>query len=280
MKAFKFLVAIAVFCSPKQQVQSSLVAPRRSPLQAVASTRKISTKVRQREGGRSFSRHHASPLVIRGGAAAGSGDFQILPISKDRLMSIIIGYYAVTGVIGVSDPSKLAGVMYAPYSREGSFSHLCYELTGAGTLSIALALYLAKYTRRAVVDIVCVSALPGAYVTFRHLLKGTTVKLGCKKGVWDLIMAHYILGIFFIAERIGNTETIATIFACLPTIAGFTGMLSLSYPKAFYGIDIRDGTERRSVEPFSPTLLRCDAANHICFPVVFRSHGGSLPVDV
>jgi hypothetical protein len=266
MKAFKFLVGIAVFCSHRQQVQSSLVAPRHRPLETAASTRKLSTKVRQRASGRSSSRHHASPLVIRGGAAAGSGGFQILPISKDRLMSIIIGYYVATGIIGVSDPSKLAGAMYAPYSREGSFAHLCYEMIGSGTLSIALALYLAKYTRRSVVDIVCVSALPGAYVTFRHLLKGTTVKLGCKKGVWDLIMAHYILGIFFIAERIGNTETIATIFACLPAIAGFTGMLSLSYPKAFYGIDIRDGTERGSVEYSSPTLaLRFDAANHLCF---------------
>lgn len=252
MKAFTFLVVIAVFCSHTQRVQSSLVAPLHRLPEPAASSTKVSavasTRVRQGGGGRSISRYHASPLIIRGGAA-GSGDFQILPISKDRLMSIIIGYYVVTGIIGVADPSKLASTMYAPYSRDGSFSNLCYELIGSGTLSIALALYLAKYTRRSVVDVICVSALPGAYVTFRHLLKGTTVKLGCKKGVWDLIMAQYILGIFFIAERIGNTETIATIFACLPTIAGFTGMLSLSYPKAFYGIDIRDGTERRSFEP-------------------------------
>jgi hypothetical protein len=257
MKAFKCLMVTAVFFSRKQHVQSSLVAPHhRAPYleaSAVLST-DPSGKVRQRGRDRSFAHHHASPLVIRGGAAA-SGDFQILPISKDRLMSIIIGYYAATGIIGVADPSKLAGAMYAPFSREGSFSHLCYEMIGSGTLSIALALYLAKYTRRSVVDIVCVSSLPGAYVTFRHLLKGTTVKLGCKKGVWDLIMAHYILGIFFIAERIGNTETIATIFACFPAIAGFTGMLSLSYPKAFYGIDIRDGTEKESVGSFSPFLF-------------------------
>lgn len=157
-------------------------------------------------------------------------------------MTLIIGSYVLNGVIGVADPTQLARSYYAPYAREGSFANLCYELIGSGTLSIALALYMAKYTSRSVVDIVAVSALPGAYVTFRHMLKGTTVKLGCKKGVWDLIMAQYILGIFLIAERIGNTDTIATIFACIPTIAGFTGMLSLSYAKAFYGIDIRDGT--------------------------------------
>jgi hypothetical protein len=55
-------------------------------------------------------------------------------------------------------------------------------------------------------------------------------------------MAQYILGIFLIAERIGNTDAISIGFACVPAIAGFTGMLSLSYSKAFYGIDIRDGT--------------------------------------
>lgn len=177
-------------------------------------------------------------LNLRGG-----GSNIRLPIDNSRILSFVIAFHAFNGVVGLAAPEILAEKVYMYHPvKEGSFAQLCHEFFGAGATSLALTLYLSG--DKSTFDAVAIGTLPLAYVTFRHLLKGTSTTLGLHKGAWDVLMAQFFVGIYALLTRVSNTDRIAKIYAMVPTIIGLSGMLDLNYSKALWGIEVIDCKSR------------------------------------
>jgi hypothetical protein len=182
------------------------------------------------------------------------------------------------GIIGVAAPETLAETFSLPNIREGSLAHLCFEFVGAGLLSIAVALYLARFTRRPAHDIVAFASLPSAFVAFRHFLKGTPSRIGYRRGIFEVFLAYYVIGIEMILSRKGDTMLVSKIFASIPAVIGLNGMLDRSFARAIWGINIADGTfvQRRGVsrpaKQYGAYLLRRR--------LLFRCHRGCISLDV
>ena len=174
-------------------------------------------------------------LDLRGGAVFGT------PISKENLAWLLMGEAFFNGVIGIAAPETLAECYSSPGVKEGSLAHLSYEYLGAGYFSLAMALYMARFTKKPAYDIVAFSAIPCAFVTFRHFLKGTPAKIGFRKGSWELFLLQYVVGIEMIMARKMDIKLVARIFAGIPTIIGLSGMLDKSFSKAIWGVTIHDG---------------------------------------
>jgi hypothetical protein len=176
-----------------------------------------------------------------GGSASSAGAVFGSPISKENLAWLLMGECFFNGIIGIAAPETLAETFSLPNVREGSLAHLSFEFVGAGLFSIAMALYLARFTRRPAHDIVAFSSLPSAFVTFRHFLKGTPSRIGYRRGVWEVFLAYYVIGIEMILSKKGDTILVSKIFASIPAIIGLNGMLDRSFAKAIWGITIADG---------------------------------------
>jgi hypothetical protein len=202
-----------------QRSTRALVVPRRPP--------KAACVARDLRGG--------------GGSASSTGAVFGTPISKENLAWLLMGECFFNGIIGIAAPETLAETFSLPNVREGSLAHLSFEFVGAGLFSIAMALYLARFTRRPAHDIVAFSSLPSAFVVFRHFLKGTPSRIGYRRGVWELFLAYYVIGIEMILSKKGDTVLVSKIFASIPAIIGLNGMLDRSFAKAIWGINIADG---------------------------------------
>jgi hypothetical protein len=163
------------------------------------------------------------------------------PISKENLAWLLMGECFFNGIIGLAAPETLAETFSMPNVRDGSLAHLSFEFVGAGLFSIAMALYLARFTRRPAHDIVAFSSLPSAFVAFRHFLKGTPSRIGYRRGVWEIFLAYYVIGIEAILSRKGDTILVSKIFAAIPAVIGLNGMLDRSFARAVWGINIADG---------------------------------------
>ena len=151
------------------------------------------------------------------------GGGQQFPIPPKAMVKVFCSLHALNGITSFPAPESAK-----PFAlKEGTPDYVVFENLGAISLAYASLVYLTAFSYRSASNIVALSSLPCAYVSYKNMLKGLTERLSGSKIQGPATTIFLVGGIYCLLNGKGNTQQIATALAVLPLIIGLTSQVDL-----------------------------------------------------
>lgn len=146
-----------------------------------------------------------------------------IPIKPEHMVKVFCSFYALNGALSLPAPEAAKDFDL----KEGAADYVVFENLGAVSLSYATMVYLSAFSHRNAANIVALSALPCAYVSYKNTLKGLIAKMSGSKTQGPVGTALIAAGICCILKGKGNVEGIASALAIPPLLIGIVSQFDL-----------------------------------------------------